>query len=449
MKTKKFIVFLLYFILLSNCSFDNKTGIWKDSKKQRAKIEELEKKQRSIIKTTKIYSSEVIYNKEVYLDKKIILSKPKKNLSWTTSSLNQQNSTGHMYLSGFENIFLKKKIGKNKFLTYQEVTNILAYEDSLVFSDDKGTIYNINKFGTVIWKKNIYSKNYKKLFKSLRISIIKNNLYVSDNLGFVYLVNLYDGNLVWVRNFDIPGASYIKVSKNYIFLIDQDNKILCINPKNGNLIWDLLSISSFIKSNNLLSLGISDDGFLFANTSSADLYKINPKTGQVVWSSNTAESLYSNATDFYKSSQILIEKDEIIYSSGKSTFSQDVRTGAMNWKSEISSVGAPIVDGNNIFIVTENGYFAILDRKNGNIISSSNIFKILKKRKQKTKVTSFLLASNKIIAITSNGNLIVSSAISGKPEFFKKMSNKTNSQIIINDGSLYLLTEKSKIIGIN
>jgi len=449
MKIKKNFFFLLFFILLLNCSFDNKTGIWKDAEKQKIKLEKLEKKQKSIIKTTKIYSSENLYNKEINLDKSIILSKPKINLSWLTSSFNHQNAIGHLHLTGLENNFLKKKIGKNKFISYQEVTNVLAYNKNLVFSDDKGNIFNINKLGTVIWKKNIYNKTYKKLFKSLRISINKNKLYVSDNLGFVYSINLSDGNLEWFKNYDTPAASHIKVSNDFIFLIDQDNKILCINSKNGKLVWDLLSIASFIKSNTLLSLAISEDGFLFANTSSADLYKIDPKTGQVIWSSNTADSLYSNATDFYKSSQILILKDEIIYSSGQSTFSQNILTGAMNWKTDISSVGVPIVDGDNIFLVTENGYFAIINRKSGNIISSKNILNILKKRKQKTKVNSFLLASGKIYATTLNGNLIISSATSGKTESFIKIGDKIISQIIINDSSLYLLTEKSKILGFN
>ena len=109
MRIKKKIVYFLFFILFANCSFDNKTGIWKDSEKQRVELKKLEKQQKSIINTTKIYSSGNVYDKEIFLKKSITLSKPKKNSSWTTSSLNHQNSTGHMFLSGFNNIFLKKK----------------------------------------------------------------------------------------------------------------------------------------------------------------------------------------------------------------------------------------------------------------------------------------------------------------------------------------------------
>ena len=77
MINKKNLIFFLIFILLNNCSFDNKTGIWGDSEKEKRKISELEKKQKQILDVEKIYSSESIYLKDKLLTKNIILSKNK------------------------------------------------------------------------------------------------------------------------------------------------------------------------------------------------------------------------------------------------------------------------------------------------------------------------------------------------------------------------------------
>ena len=66
----KTIIFFLIFILVNNCSFDSKTGIWDSEKEEKVRISELEKKQREIIETKKIYSSENIYAEEVLLKKK-------------------------------------------------------------------------------------------------------------------------------------------------------------------------------------------------------------------------------------------------------------------------------------------------------------------------------------------------------------------------------------------
>ena len=165
---------------------------------------------------------------------------------------------------------------------------------------------------------------------------------------------------------------------------------LIISELNSRLI---LSISSFIKTQNLLSLAISKEGYLFASTSSADLLKIDSNTGNIIWSRNTADSLYANATDFFTSSDIVISESQIFFSSGTSFFSYNIDDGAIKWQNEISFLGSAIIDKQYVFIVSNNGYFVILNKDTGEIISSFNVLKILKRKKQNTQVTSFIMGS--------------------------------------------------------
>ena len=447
MNKKKNLIFFLIFILLVNCSFDNKTGIWSGSKKEKRRISELEKEQKQTKVVDYIYSSKSVYSKEISLTKKISISNPRKNLSWRMSSLNQQNFLGNIYLSGIDNIFLKKKIGKNKFPISKIISSPLVFENNIIFSDNNGTIFNINLNGEINWKKNIYKKIYKKVYKNLVFSIYQNNIYVADNIGFIYSIGLNNGKLVWIKNHGIPIKSNIKIYKNKIFLINQDNRILCFNTKNGSKIWDIRSVPSFIKLQNFLSSAISKQGDVIAINSSGDLLKVNANNGKIAWSLNTLESTLAHATDFFKSSEIVIIDDNIIVSSKSSLFSYNLNTGYTNWKQEVSSIGAPIIDGKNIFILTDNGYFVIIDKDTGIIISSTNILKILKKKKQETKITGFIMGSGKIYSVTSNGYLIVSSPVSGKVEYFKKIGDPVTSAPIINNGKLYILTKNSRIYG--
>ena len=115
MSKNKNLVYLLIFILISCCSFDNKTGIWGGSEEEKRRLTELEKEQKQVLDVIKVASSENIYSKNVILKKAINLSEPKKNLSWLMSGLNHQNFLGNIYLPEANNIFLKEKIGKNKF----------------------------------------------------------------------------------------------------------------------------------------------------------------------------------------------------------------------------------------------------------------------------------------------------------------------------------------------
>jgi len=445
-KIKKSIFFLL-FILLVNCSFDDKTGIWTGTEKEEKRISQLEENQnRNIVN---IYSSEVIYDREMPLDKTISISNPKNNISWKMSGLNHQNFLGNIYLSGIDNIFLKKKIGKNKFSTSKIISSPLVFNNNIIFSDNTGTIFNISQSGEINWKKNIYKKIYKRIYKSLVFSIYQNNIYVADNIGFIYSIDLISGKIIWIKNHGIPLKSNIRIYDDKIFLINQDNRIFCLNIKNGSKIWDIRLASSFIKLQNFLSTAISKQGEIITLTTSGDLLKINASNGRIFWSFNALESTLAHAADFFKSSKIVLTEDDIIFSVKSAIFSLNLNTGYINWKRKVSSVDAPIVDGKNIFILTDNGFFVIIDKNTGKIISSHNILKILKKRHQETEITGFIMGSGKIYSVTSNGYLIVSSAVSGKVEYFKKIGDPVITSPIINDGKLYILTKNSRIFGFN
>ena len=82
MSRKKNLIFFLIFVLITNCSFDNKTGIWTGGEKERKRVSELEEENKRALDTINIYSSENIYSKEVSLNQNISISNPKKNLAW-------------------------------------------------------------------------------------------------------------------------------------------------------------------------------------------------------------------------------------------------------------------------------------------------------------------------------------------------------------------------------
>ena len=94
-------------------------------------------------------------------------------------------------------------------------------------------------------------------------------------------------------------------------------------------------------------------------------------------------------------------------------------------------------------------FFVILSQDTGKVISSTNILKILKNKKQLTKITGFIMGSGKMYSVTLNGYLIVSSAITGKTENVFKIGDPITSSPIINNGKLFIYTKNSRIIGFN
>ena len=197
------------------------------------------------------------------------------------SSLNLQNFVGNIYLSGIGNNFLKKKIGKDKFSISLVMSSPLVFNDNIIFADDTGTIFSINQKGKINWKKNIYKKIYKKIYKNLSFSIYKDNIYIADNIGFIYAISTESGKLIWLKNYEVPLKSNVKIFDNKIFVINQDNRLLCLDTDKGSKIWDVRSISSFIKSQNFLALAVTKEGDLVTLNSSGDLLKVKASNGKI------------------------------------------------------------------------------------------------------------------------------------------------------------------------
>ena len=113
----------------------------------------------------------------------------------------------------------------------------------------------------------------------------------------------------------------------------------------------------------------------------------------------------------------------------------------------MGSGNTPIIDGNNIFLVSDKGYFINIDKTTRKIIWSTNILKILKQKQRNTEISGFIMGAGKIYAVSLNGYLIVCSATSGKVEYYKKIAKTITSAPIISNGTLYILTGNSRILG--
>ena len=222
---------------------------------------------------------------------------------------------------------------------------------------------------------------------------------------------------------------------------------MCLSIEDGSKIWEVRTVKTFIKSQNLLGLSVSEKGNLIIINSAGNVLKMNSNNGRVLWTMNSLISLSAFESDFFKSSDIVINNNDVIFSNILSTFSINLDDGHLNWINKIKSSTTPIVDRENIFLVTDNGFFVNLDKKTGKIIWANNILKSLKKRKQQTGISGFVMGSGKIYITTLNGHLIICSATNGIVEYNKKIAKSINTSPIISNGELYILTSSSKILG--
>ena len=235
---KKFIILL---IILSQCSFDNKTGIWQNNSQVASKND------------TRFKDFETLYTKEKSFDLVIApknnfqppLTKSKINLKWTDEFYQSSNNLENFsYKNLNEVIFKSKKISRHKLNE-----KILFDGNNIIINDIKGNIivYSVSE-QQIIYKYNFYKKKYKKLKKNLRIVNGENIIYIADNIGYLYAINYIDQKLIWAKNYKIPFRSNLKLQDDKIIIADQNNSLYLINKNDGEITKKIPTEETILKN---------------------------------------------------------------------------------------------------------------------------------------------------------------------------------------------------------
>ena len=396
----------------------------------------------------KIFSNADIFEKELNVNLKISLKEKFKKKSFVN---NLTNNNGLVNFNGKLKKVSKYKFKKIKQFEYTQPELYFTESNSIIFFDNKGSIINFNQKSQIIWKKNYYSKQDKKNNPILFFAGNKKTLIVADNVARYYAINLSDGELLWEKNNSSPFNSQVKIFKDKFFAVDSENILRCFSIKNGKELWNYKTDKSFIKSQQKLSLVINNNRVTFINTL-GDVSSVDIETGKLLWQTPTQSNQIYESSFSLKNSDLILDKKGIFFSNNKNEFyALDETTGIVLWKQNLNSNLRSTFIENLIFSVTLEGYLAILDARNGNILRMTNIFERIKKYEKKGLLADrttvipigFIVSDKKIYISLSNGNLVSVDLLTGKSLDVVKIDGEKISRPYIFNNEMFVIRDNA------
>ena len=423
---------LILFLFILNCSLDTKTGFWSQSEKLKSENKPLEKK---LFVDTKIYQKE--FNPEI----KIRLKKNYKKNSFVNNLL---NNNGVVEFNGELKKVSKYKFSKVSQFDYYQPELLITEKNTLIFFDDKGTILNFSNDNKLIWKNNIYSKNEKKQNPVLYFASNNKFIVVADTIAKYYAISLDTGKLIWSKNSSAPFNSQVKIFKDNFFVIDFENILRCFSLKDGKEVWNVKTEKSFIKSQQKLSFIINNNRLVFINTL-GDLSSIDIETGNLIWQTPTqSTAIYENYFSL-KNSDLIAENNNIYFSNNQNEFfAIDERNGVIKWKQTLNSNLRPTFAESLVFTITLEGYLAVIDSRNGNIIRMTSVVDQIKNFEKKNIIPEgFIVAKDKIFLSLNNGRLIVIETLNGKTVDIIKIDNEKISRPYVLNNHMFIVRDNA------
>ena len=425
----KNILIVIVTIFISHCSLDTKTGFWTQSQIQQEVNDDLEK----------IFKSEKILENEFNPNLRIKINASYKQKPFVNNLIN--NSGYINFESNFEKMS-KFKFKKIKNFNYINPDLLIGRDNSLIFFNEKGTILKFNQESKLVWKKNIYSK--KEIKQNPLIFFATNNkiLIAADNIANLYALNYSTGDLLWKNLNTSSFNSEIKIFKDKLFLIDFENNLRCISIKNGNELWSFKTEKSFIKSQRKLSLIVQNGLVIFIDTF-GDINALDINSGNLIWQFQTTDENIFESAFLLKSSRLVSDSETIFISNNNNKFfAINAKNGQIRWQQTINSYLEPSIIDNLVFTISEEGFFIIIDKTNGNILRSTNILALLKKN---VYPVGFITAKKYIYVSLSNGRLLKVLIEDGKTKDIIKIDGDKISRPYILNKNMYILRNNAII----
>ena len=439
----KFILIFFLIFLIQNCSFDNKSGIWKNEKAS-TKKNIIFKDFKSINISNKSFKKTIPINK----DFKFTEINAIENYNWKDIYYNQSNNFSNFsFNENYKIIFKSKKITR-----YEVDKNLLFENNNVILTDKKGNIFVFSiSENKLISKFSFYKKNYKKKDKKLNIIIENSIIYVFDNLGYFYAFSYKENQILWAQKHDVGFRSNIKIHKNKLIVSDQNNQLYFINKNSGEKLIEIPTEETVINNDFTNNLS-SNNNLLFYINTFGSLYAIDINNMRLVWFVNLNQSINLNPRSIFIGNQIINNDDKIVISSNEHTYIINQNTGSTLYKKNFASSLSPIILNKYLFMITKNKFLLAMNINTGNIIYSydlnSKVSDFLNIKKDKLNIKNFMILENKLVVFLENSYILILN-INGNLEKIQKLSAKINTFPIIIDKSILYLDKNNKICIIN
>ena len=321
----KIISFIIFFIIITSCSFNQNSKFWSASQNI---PEEKDSNFKEIFVTEESLEKELNSNLKIKLNNKV---------NNDLAVRNYFNNDGRLDYDGELKKSSRYKFSKIKNF-YQYEPTVSFNKKNLIFFDDKGSIIQFNEKSKLLWKKNYYSKSEKKLKPIMQFANNGKFLVVADNIAKYYMLDLDSGNLIWTKKNLAPFNSQIKIYDDKFFIIDYSNTLRCFSLKDGKELWNIKTENSLIRSQKKLSMVIVN-GFIYFNNSIGDISAADINKGELLWQLPTQSSLIYESAFSLETSDIITDSKSLFFSNNKNQlFSIDLGQEALIGKIKLTLI---------------------------------------------------------------------------------------------------------------
>jgi outer membrane protein assembly factor BamB len=308
--------------------------------------------------------------------------------------------------------------------------------------------------GRELWHKSLAPKREKgRVGFGGGIAYDNGRIFVTTGFGRIHALDPADGKQFWMRDYEVPFHAAPTADGGRLFAVTNDNQLFVLAEDDGRELWSHQGISEQAGMLANSSPAIASDAVVVPY-SSGELYAFRVQNGTVLWTDSLTRTgpVTPLATISDIAGRPVIDRGRVVAISHSGRLvSIDLKSGERIWTRDIDGIQTPWVAGDFIYLVTGEQELVCITWDDGRI---RWITQLPQWRKEKKKSggsiiwSGPLLASDRLIVVSSAGTAMSVSPYTGKILSEIKLGEGTNVAPVVAKSTVYILTDDARLLAL-
>ncbi|MDP1557155.1 MAG: PQQ-binding-like beta-propeller repeat protein, partial [Hyphomonas sp.] len=285
------------------------------------------------------------------------------------------------------------------------------------------------------------------------LAVAGDTLIVASGYGYVAAFDAASGTQKWRRELGAPMTGSPTIADGRIFVSSNNNEVFALNLADGATQWSDQAISESARVLGSSSVAAVED-FVIAPFSSGEVIAYLAANGRRLWTDAlTQAGRFTPISEINDIGSRPVLGAGLVFASSQSgsTVAIDGRSGARVWTAPVGSTRAPALTGRFLFVLGTENELTCLDAATGEAywVMQLRRFQNEKDNKKPISYSAPIVASDRVIVVSSRGELLAFSPQDGKQTGSLKLGDTVYIEPIAAQGRLFVLTDGAKLIAID
>ena len=274
-------------------------------------------------------------------------------------------------------------------------------------------------------------------------------IYAASGFREVVQIDAATGAIGWRTRTDAPIHAAPTVSGGKVFVVDVNDELLAFDTAAGIQAWTYQALTEPARILAASSSAVDNDT-LVTSFASGELVALRAANGTELWNASLSKASRTNALSEIRdiAGRPVIYKSDVFAVSHSDVFSAvDLRTGIPRWTLPVSATTTPWAAGDVVYVVDQAGQVLCVSRDSGQVYWIRDLNEGLKK-KQRAYWSSPILASNRLITLSTHGEALALNPKTGAVLKSMKLGAPALLGPIAAGGLVYVLTDSAQLIAI-